>query len=263
MTAPRNPKRARKKEQRRLKIEEEIRQYQARRRKKLAINAGLLAVVVAGVAFLVYKGRSDDKPDPKATPTAGGVACKGKKPTSTGDTATDATAPPMTIDTSKTYVAVMKTSCGTIEIELDDEKSPNTVNSFVALARKGFYDGLIFHRLVKEFALQGGDPQGDGTGGPNYKVVDAPPEGFKYAKGVVAMAKGGGEPPGTAGSQFFIVPGDGAATLPAEYAVLGIVIKGDAVVAKINNVPTADSGQGEKSKPLQTVYIEKVTIRES
>jgi len=262
MTAPRNPKRARKKEQRRLKIEEEIRQYQARRRKKLGINAGLLALVVAGVAFLVFQSRSDKEPDAKPTPKAGGIACGGKKPAKAKVT-TEATPPPMTIDTAKTYVAVMKTSCGTIEIELDDEKSPNTVNSFVTLARSGFYDGLIFHRLKKDYALQGGAPKDDGKGSSNYKVTDVPPADFKYTEGVVAMAKGGGEPPGTSGSQFFIVPGANAARLPAEYAVLGKVINGDAVVAKINKVPTTASRGGEQSKPLQTVYIEKVTIRES
>lgn len=250
----RNPKRVRKKEQRRAKIEEQIRLHNARRRRIMGINLALLMAVFGGVGFMIFKSNKD----------AGAVACGG----STAPAAiapTDLPAPASEIDKAKTYVAVMTTSCGTIEITLDDEISPNTVNSFVSLARKGFYNGLIFHRLVAGFALQGGDPLGTGSGGPGYKVVDAPPEGFKYVKGVVAMAKAESEPPGTSGSQFFIVPGDGASSLPAEYAVLGRVTKGEKAVAKIAGVPTeaAGGGQGEKSNPLQTVYILKITIRES
>lgn len=271
MTAPRNPKRARKKEQRRAKIEQEIRAYNARRRRRLTINLALLAVVVGGIAFVVINANSKKTPDAAASPSpsasskvkAGGVACKGKvPPKATSDS--PSTPPPNTLDKAKTYTAVMETSCGTVEIKLAQETSPNVVNAFVFLSRQGFYDGLIFHRLVKGFALQGGDPKGDGTGGPNFKIADAPPKDFKYVKGVVAMAKGGAEPAGTSGSQFFIVPGDGAATLPADYAVLGTVVGGEDVVAKINAVPTGRSpGGGEESKPLQTVYIIKVTIRES
>ncbi|HVF12922.1 MAG TPA: peptidylprolyl isomerase [Actinomycetota bacterium] len=262
MTNGKSNKRQRQKEQRRARIEEEIRQYKARRRKRMTINLTILSVVVAGIAFLVFdplKGSdSDSKDDSKSTASG----CKTNAPPK-GNTETTSEPPAMTIDKAKTYVAVMETSCGTIEIELADDTSPNTVNSFVFLARQGFYDGLVFHRIVKDFAVQGGDPKGDGTGGPNYKTVDAPPAGFKYEEGVVAMAKGGQEPPGTAGSQFFLVPGPGAATLPADYGVLGKVIKGDDALAKLNEIETTDGGGGEKSKPVNPVYIIKITIRES
>lgn len=254
-------KRQRKKEARRAKIEEEIRLYKARRRKRMLVNLSILTVVLGGTAFLIFQAQNpDDKAEPDAAAAKG--ACSSDEPKK-GNTETGTNPPEMSIDKAKTYIAVVETSCGTLEIELDDETSPNTVNSFVVLAKQGFYDGLTFHRIAEEFAIQGGDPKGDGTGGPNYKTVDTPPAGFKYVKGVVAMAKAGNEPAGTAGSQFFIVPGDGAATLPADYAVLGKVISGEETVAKLNAVETVDGGRGEKSSPTKPVYIVKITIKES
>lgn len=254
-------KRQRKKEARRAKIEEEIRLYKARRRKRLMVNLSILAVVVGGIGFMVFQAQNpDDKAEPDASATKD--ACKNDEPKK-GNTDTGTNPPEMSIDKAKTYVAVVETSCGTLEIELDDETSPNTVNSFVALAKQGFYNGLKFHRIVEDFAIQGGDPKGDGTGGTNYKTVDPPPAEFKYVKGVVAMAKAGNEPAGTAGSQFFIVPGEGAGTLPAEYAVLGKVVSGEETVAKLNGVETTDAGRGEKSSPTKPVFIVKITIRES
>ena len=259
MTAPRNLKRQRQKELRRAKIEEEIRAYNARRRRRLTINLVALLAVMAVVGALILKAQ--EKPESKK------AACK-----ATPSQAGEAKVPVIKkfdLDKKKKYTAVMKTSLGTIEIDLDIKTSPCTVNSFVYLAKRGFYDGLKFHRLVKDFALQGGDPNGDGSGGPGYTVVDAPPALTKYTKGIVAMAKTGTDPAGTSGSQFFIVPGSGAASLngspqkAAEYAVLGKVVAGIDVVDKINSVPTTDSGSGEQSKPLEEVTIIKVTIRQS
>lgn len=258
-------KRQRKKEQRRAKIEEEIRQQQALRRRRVIMNLILLGVVAGLIAAFIFRARQDDADtaSPTATPTAsegGGVACGGEAIERESPPPTFTEPPAMSIDTSKTYTATIQTSCGTVVVELADDQSPNTVNSFVFLAREGFYDGLIFHRVVPGFAVQGGDPQGTGSGGPGYKVVDVPPTGFKYVQGTVAMAKGGQEPPGTSGSQFFLVPGSEAESLPPDYAVLGKVVSGLEVLEEIQSVPT---GEPTGERPVDTVHIVKITIEES
>lgn len=149
--------------------------------------------------------------------------------------------------------AVVKTSCGTFNIALDTKRAPKTANSFAFLAEEGFYDELTFHRIVPEFVIQGGDPEGTGTGGPGYKVVEKPPANLAYTKGIVAMAKSSAEPPGTSGSQFFVVTGADAG-LPPEYALVGKVSKGFSTVARIGKLGTPEE------KPKQTVLIEEVTI---
>ena len=253
-----NAKRQRQKEQRRAKIAEEIRQAQVKRRRRSAINLSVVAIILAGALYFIRSGNEEKK---DAKPKVAG--CSEVKPATT-QTRTPKEPPPMTIDPAKKYIAVVETSCGSIEIELAAATSPNTVNSFVFLAKEGFYNGLTFHRIVKDFAIQGGDPKGDGTGGPEYKTVDAPPADFKYIEGVVAMAKSGPEAPGTAGSQFFIVPGDGAEILEPVYAVLGKVVKGDAALAKLNALATqAKEENPEKSSPIKPVYIVRITIKES
>jgi cyclophilin family peptidyl-prolyl cis-trans isomerase len=153
--------------------------------------------------------------------------------------------------------AVVKTSEGSFTIRLDAKDSPNTVASFEQLVRKGFYDGLIFHRIVPGFVIQGGDPNGDGTGGPGYTTVDPPPAGTQYVKGVVAMAKRGDEPAGTAGSQFFVVTGENVG-LPPDYAVLGKVVSGLDVVEHIGTL-----GDPQTEQPTKKVTIEKITIDET
>ena len=115
--------------------------------------------------------------------------------------------PRCALDADKTYTATVETSCGTFAIELDSRRRPKTGGSFVTLARDGFYDGLGFHRIVPGFVIQGGDPNGDGTGGPGYKMRERAADDVVYSEGVVAMAKGGDEPAGTSGSQFFVVTG--------------------------------------------------------
>jgi cyclophilin family peptidyl-prolyl cis-trans isomerase len=164
--------------------------------------------------------------------------------------------PSLKIDRSKTYTAVMKTSCGTIEITLAVNRAPKTVASFVSLARDGFFDDLTFHRIATGFVVQGGDPEGTGQGGPGYEVVEAPPQDLKYERGVVAMAKTELDEPGTSGSQFFIVTADDAG-LPPDYALLGRVEKGDDVVTRISEVPADPADQ----KPEKPVLIEDVEIR--
>jgi peptidyl-prolyl cis-trans isomerase B (cyclophilin B) len=158
------------------------------------------------------------------------------------------------VDTSKRYTAVLETNCGPIEIALDVKRAPKTSASFMALARKGFFDGLGFHRIVPGFVVQGGDPAGTGNGGPGYDVVETPPSDLKYTKGVVAMAKTEMDAPGTSGSQFFIVTADDAG-LPPDYALLGKVTKGMDAVAKIEAVPAEADGQ-----PTEPVVMSKVSI---
>ena len=155
-----------------------------------------------------------------------------------------------------TYDVVMTTSCGAFTIRLDQKENPKTAASFAALVREGFFDGLTFHRVVPEFVIQGGDPAGDGTGGPGYSVREAPPADQAYTAGVVAMAKAGDEPKGTSGSQFFVVTGDDTG-LPAEYAVAGEVTEGMETVDAIEALGTGDG------PPSQTVVIESAKLEES
>jgi cyclophilin family peptidyl-prolyl cis-trans isomerase len=166
--------------------------------------------------------------------------------------------PKQTIDSGKTYTAVLKTNCGTVTIRLAAGRAPKTVNSFVALARDGFYDGLSFHRIVPDFVAQGGDPAGTGEGGPGYEVVEAPPEDQQYTRGIVAMAKTELDEPGTSGSQFFIVTAPDAG-LPDEYALLGKVEGSKATLDKISKVPNDPAD----NRPTEPVVIQDVTIRES
>jgi peptidyl-prolyl cis-trans isomerase B (cyclophilin B) len=166
------------------------------------------------------------------------------------------TAPTSKLDPGKTYRLVVSTNCGAFTITLDQKLAPNTAASLVALAKSGFYDGTTFHRVVPGFVIQGGDPTGTGTGGAGYKTGDVPPPNARYVQGVVAMAKTGIEPPGTSGSQFFVVTGADVG-LPAEYAIVGKVTDGIDTTLKIDGLGVGD---GPPSIP---VVIEKVTVEES
>jgi cyclophilin family peptidyl-prolyl cis-trans isomerase len=161
------------------------------------------------------------------------------------------------LDPSKTYTVTLQTNEGAFSFDLDVKDSPNTTASFAALVKRGFFDGLTFHRIVPGFVIQGGDPNGDGTGGPGYTTVDVPPSDAAYTRGVVAMAKGGAEQPGTSGSQFFVVTGADA-RLPPDYALLGKVTKGLDVVEKIGRL-----GDPSTEQPTKKVTIEKATLSES
>jgi cyclophilin family peptidyl-prolyl cis-trans isomerase len=147
----------------------------------------------------------------------------------------------MKLDRRRPHVAVLNTNCGTIRISLAVRRSPKTTSSFAGLVRNGFYDGLTFHRIAKpggnDYVIQGGDPRGDGNGGPGYSVVEKPSKRTRYVRGVVAMAKTVAEPPGTSGSQFFIVTAR-TTPLPPEYALLGRVVGGDRVVSRIARLQT-------------------------
>jgi len=165
-------------------------------------------------------------------------------------------APPMTIDPNKTYTATMKTNYGDIVILLLPKNAPITVNNFVFLARQGFYDGVKFHRVIKGFMIQSGDPTGTGMGGPGYKFADELPTSLNYNKGTLAMANAG---PNTNGSQFFICLAN--VSLPKSYSIFGQVTSGQDVVDKIGNV-AVKSSNGEMSSPTVDVHINTITITE-
>jgi peptidyl-prolyl cis-trans isomerase B (cyclophilin B) len=163
------------------------------------------------------------------------------------------------LDPAKTFEVVLTTSCGDITIRLDHETSPNTAASFAFLARRGFFDGTVFHRIVPGFVIQGGDPTGSGTGGPGYSTRDVPPPDTSYVRGTMAMAKTATDPPGTAGSQFYIVTAPDAGLTP-EYALLGKVVKGQDVVDEIGQL--GDPASGDAGIPLQPVVIESAELVE-
>jgi cyclophilin family peptidyl-prolyl cis-trans isomerase len=169
-----------------------------------------------------------------------------------------ASAPAMTIEATATYTATIETTEGTIVIALDTPNAPTSVNNFVHLARKKFFDGLLFTRAATDFVIQTGSPNNTQAGGPGYKVAaELPATG--YVVGSVAWAKGGLDAPGTAGSQWFIGTGQNITTLPAEYGIIGIVTSGLDIAQKIEGFAPPE-GDG----PLTTkVRITKVTITET
>jgi peptidyl-prolyl cis-trans isomerase B (cyclophilin B) len=151
-----------------------------------------------------------------------------------------------------THELEVETNCGSFTITLDSKSAPNTTASVAALADSGFYDGTTFHRIVPGFVIQGGDPTATGSGGPGYSTVDTPKPTTRYTEGVVAMAKTAAEPPGTSGSQFFIVTGADIGLDP-DYAVIGKVTEGLPVVQKIGKL-----GDPSTEKPTEVVVIEKM-----
>jgi len=169
--------------------------------------------------------------------------------------------PPITIDKSKKYIATIVTNKGTMKAELYADTAPVTVNNFVFLANDHFYDGVIFHRIVAGFVIQGGDPTGTGGGGPGYKFPDEPiPANRAYEKGTLAMANSG---PNTNGSQFFICVDNLTAkgALPKQYTIFGKVTEGLDVIDKILAVPRTAGSDGAQSKPTEKVFMESVTIQ--
>jgi peptidyl-prolyl cis-trans isomerase B (cyclophilin B) len=165
-------------------------------------------------------------------------------------------APKSLLPKGHTYSAVFVTNCGTFTVRLAAKTSPRTVASFVALARSGYFDRTIFHRIVPGFVIQGGDPTQTGTGGPGYETVDAPPTGTQYVRGVVAMAKTQTEPAGAAGSQFFVVTGANVG-LPPDYGILGRVTSGLPVVLRIGKLGNA------QEQPTRVVEVLRVRIKTS
>jgi cyclophilin family peptidyl-prolyl cis-trans isomerase len=162
--------------------------------------------------------------------------------------------PAMKIDPAKTYTATIETNKGTVTAELFPSDAPNTVNNFVCLADDGYFDGTPFHRIVKGFVIQGGDPTGTGMGGPGYRFDDEPVL-RDYERGTLAMANAG---PNTNGSQFFIVLDDLQGKLPKNYTIFGKVTEGMDVVDAIANTPTSVGRSGEKSTPNEPITVETV-----
>ena len=165
--------------------------------------------------------------------------------------------PEMNIDISKKYTAVIKTSMGDMSIEFFTEDAPMTVNNFINLSRDGYYDNVIFHRVISGFMIQGGDPSGTGHGDmgkyPGYKFEDELNNQRSYDKGILAMANAG---PDTNGSQFFIMHVN--YPLPYQYTIFGFVTDGLEVIDKIASVET-----GEGDKPVNDVVIETVEVKEN
>ena len=162
--------------------------------------------------------------------------------------------PDMQVDATAQYAAIMETSHGTVTIDLYPAHAPKTVNSFVFLAREGFFDGLTFHRIIPGFVIQGGDPIGTGSGGPGYEFEDELDNDLRYETGSLAMANAG---PNTNGSQFFIVTGRQGEGLPKNYTIFGKVREGMDAVKAIEAVPT-----GANDRPSQPVTITSVRIEE-
>lgn len=160
-------------------------------------------------------------------------------------------APALSIDPAKKYTATIETTAGAMTAEFFPDDAPNTVNNFVFLAREGFYDDVIFHRVIPNFMIQGGDPGGTGTGGPGYRFKDEPVK-RKYTRGTLAMANAG---PNTNGSQFFIMHADYA--LPPSYTIFGKLTSGEDVLDAIATAPT-----GAQDRPKTPVKMTKVTITE-
>jgi peptidyl-prolyl cis-trans isomerase B (cyclophilin B) len=215
------------------------------------IILGVFAVIAVGIVAAILISRGGGSSDTGSSSGASAGGCK--KVAAPAPKTVSFKQPKQVLKPGEEATAVLKTSCGTFEIALDTKRAPKTANSFAFLAEEGFYDDLTFHRIVPGFVIQGGDPEGTGSGGPGYSVDEKPPSNLAYTKGMVAMAKSSAEPPGRSGSQFFVVTGADAG-LPPEYALVGKVSKGFSTVARIGKLGTPEE------KPKQTVLIEEVTI---
>ncbi len=257
------------------------------------IVAGVVALVVVVVGLGVLLGDETNSASPSAVPTtspsaapsasaepgtqtgtvtpteateSGEVACGAEAPAKAGKPKPQfAGPPPLAIDPKATYTATMVTSCGTIVIELDAKRAPQTVNSFVFLAKKGFFDGQYFHRLDTSIdVIQGGDPSGTGADGPGYAIPDELKPNASYTPGTIAMANAGAN---TGGSQFFIITGPNGANLDGNpnYTIFGKVVDGLSVAQRIQALPIVDPNAADLSgqRPAQAVYIDKLTIKKS
>jgi cyclophilin family peptidyl-prolyl cis-trans isomerase len=218
-------------------------------------------VLIALLVLLVFAGCGDDDSDTAkssggtdTTAQSGQECAKVAAPAPKPDGG--AKKPTGKLDPAKTNTVTFQTSCGDFTVTLDVKGAPNTAASFASLARSGFYDDTIFHRIVPGFVIQGGDPTGSGMGGPGYKTVDKPPKTATYTQGVVSMAKTATEKPGTSGSQFYVVTAQDAG-LPPEYAIVGKVTEGMDTVTRIEALGSPSE------QPSRPVVIEKATASES
>jgi len=224
--------------------------------KKILVAAVVVVLVgLAGYMLLSKPGNAELVKNKNEHPISTSMTVS---PTSKAKTYS--TPPAMSIDVNKTYKATIATSKGSMVLTLFAKDAPKTVNNFVFLAKDGFYDNTVFHRIIKGFMIQGGDPQGNGTGGPGYRFDDESVT-REYTRGTIAMANAG---PNTNGSQFFIMHADYA--LPKNYVIFGSIDPTDvsslATLDSIAETPVSMSAGGEQSKPSEQVVVQSVTIKE-
>lgn len=251
-------KQQRQKELRQAKREAERKAAQRKeifRRIRIALGLGLTVAVVL-VVVPALTGGEEGLPAAYAEFREQSTACGADTPQPAEQVDYDA---PDDLELSDGSTATIVTSCGEIVIELDVETSPLSANSFAWLAQEGFYEGTVFHRIVDDFVIQGGDPTASGTGGPGYSIPDEfPDNGFVYDEGVVAMAKAPAS--NSTGSQFFIVHGSQGAILSPTFNVIGRVVSGMDTVDLIADIETVRGATREESKPTETAYIETIRI---
>jgi peptidyl-prolyl cis-trans isomerase B (cyclophilin B) len=269
-------KRARQRAAREARLAAEAKAAKRRRQIRNAVIVVVVAGAIVGIAFAVSSGNNPTKKSSTSTTASSGhktdaqlqaeanaAAVAAGCPASTSARVNNqkySAAPAMSIDTTKTYTATVKTTTGSFVITLDAKSAPQTVNNFVFLADKGYYHCVIFHRVIPQFMDQTGDPTGTGTGGPGYTIADEnPPKATpQYPIGSVAMANTGS--PHSGGSQFFIVAGPQGESLPNTYALFGQVTSGMNVVNTINQQGNSSSNG---TPPKVTQRILSVTIHES
>jgi cyclophilin family peptidyl-prolyl cis-trans isomerase len=219
------------------------------------------ALVSAACAALAACGGSDKPPPAKVTPVATerfAQGCAVVDADTLEPKSVTLPKPAVSLDRAKSYVATVDTNCGRFEITLDARRAPLTAGSFKYLADHRFFDGTTIHRIVPKFVIQGGDPKGTGNGGPGYTVTEKPPKSTEYTEGTVAMAKQRNEPPGTSGSQFFVVTGPDGKTLRPDYALLGKVSGGKDVVARIGAIIT----DPRTDRPDEPVLLKSIRVTE-
>lgn len=223
----------------------------ANNKSRLIFVAGLLVAAMIGLIIVLIGGEKKDEDAIAAGLPAGCEAVETPPGRELQLSAPELKAPPAGT------TATVSTSCGDFTIELASAEAPKTTASFVSLADKDVYEDVAFTRIAPGFVIQGGDPTGTQSGGPGYTVEEAPPKNLVYKTGVVAMAKSGAEPPGTSGSQFFVVTAPADAGLPPDYALVGQVSSGMDVVDRIASIGTASGSDGPPKSP---VVIKSVTI---
>ena len=268
-----NEKRTRKREGREARLAAiAAAQRQAKRRRQIVAAVVVLGLILL-VAFVVNGGDSKAKKVEAGAGTSTTVAPNGATtfaPPTTVAGARDPACPPadgsaarsvafaappvMCIDPAKAYSAEVRTTKGTFTIALDAKAAPKTANNFVFLARYHYFDGVVFHRVIPGFVIQGGDPEGTGMGGPGYKFDDELPAAGAYKLGSVVMANSGAD---TNGSQFFVITGQQGVELPPQYSLFGQVTSGMEVVKAIEALGSPDG------KPTEVVTMQTVTIKES
>ena len=246
-TAKRERKREGKLARQMAELEAQRRELRRRRVIRLALPAAFL---IGALLFVALSQGGDDDGDEAETPPADTAAgeCPAPKQRSFPNP------PEPKIDPAKTYTAAVTTNKGAFTVALDPKRAPKTVNSFVFLAREKYYDGVVFHRIIPGFVVQGGDPTGSGSGGPGYQFEDELPQAGEYKIGSVAMANSG---PNTNGSQFFVITGDQGVQLPPNYSLFGQVTEGMETVKKLEAVGS------QAGTPSEKVCMRSVTITET